>query len=87
MWSRRVLVWFAVFAVVVGGASEAYDRLYEAQLLGPVGMPDWFGWSPLVWFGLLTMTSAVLGIVVPPLVERRRPAETSRPATPAGSSP
>ena len=43
----RVLLWFAVFAVVVGGASEAYDRLYEAQLLGPVGMPTWFGWSPL----------------------------------------
>ena len=77
MWSRRVLLWFAVFAVVVGGASEAYDRLYEAQLLGPVGMPTWFGWSPLVWFGLLTTTSAVLGIVVPPLVERRRPAETA----------
>ena len=77
MWSGRVLLWFAVFAVVVGGASEAYDRLYEAQLLGPVGMPTWFGWSPLVWFGLLTTVSAVLGIVVPPLVERRRPAETA----------
>lgn len=77
MWSRRVLLWFGVFAVVVGGASEAYDRLYEAQLLGPVGMPTWFGWSPLVWFGLLTTMSALLGIVVPPLVERRRPAETA----------
>jgi DHA3 family tetracycline resistance protein-like MFS transporter len=77
MWSRRVLVWFAVFAVVVGGASEAYDRLYEAQLLGPVGLPTWFGWSPLVWFGLLTTASAALGIVVPPLVERRRPAASA----------
>ena len=71
---NRVLAWFALFALVVGGASEAYDRLYEAQLLGPVGLPDWFGWSPLVWFALLSMASAVLGIVVPPLVERARPA-------------
>jgi DHA3 family tetracycline resistance protein-like MFS transporter len=78
MWSCRVLAWFALFAVVVGGASEAYDRLYEAQLLGPVGIPDWFGWSPLVWFGLLTTASAALGIVVPPLVERARPAATAR---------
>jgi DHA3 family tetracycline resistance protein-like MFS transporter len=69
----RVLAWFALFALVVGGASEAYDRLYQAQLLGPVGMPDWFGWSPLVWFALLSVASAVLGIVVPPLVERARP--------------
>jgi DHA3 family tetracycline resistance protein-like MFS transporter len=82
MWSRRVLVWFAVFAVVVGGASEAYDRLYEAQLLGPVGLPTWFGWSPLVWFGLLTTASAALGIVVPPLVERRRPAASADEAHP-----
>jgi DHA3 family tetracycline resistance protein-like MFS transporter len=36
-------------------------------------MPDWFGWSPLVWFALLSVASAVLGIVVPPLVERARP--------------
>ena len=57
----RVLAWFALFALVVGGASEAYDRLYEAQLLGPVGLPDWFGWSPLVWFALLSVASAVLG--------------------------
>jgi DHA3 family tetracycline resistance protein-like MFS transporter len=72
--TSRVLAWFALFAVVVGGASEAYDRLEEAQLLGPVGMPGWFGWSPLVWFALLSVASAVLGIVVPPLVERTRPA-------------
>ena len=77
MWSRRVLVWFAVFAVVVGGASEAYDRLSEMQLLGPVGLPTWFGGSPLVWFGLLTTASAVLGIVIPPLVERCRPAASA----------
>jgi DHA3 family tetracycline resistance protein-like MFS transporter len=36
-------------------------------------MPTWFGWSPLVWFALLSIASAVLGVVVPPLVERARP--------------
>src|SRR5262245_15482588 len=51
MWSSRVLAWFALFAVVVGGASEAYDRLNEAPLIRPVGPPDWFGRAALGWPG------------------------------------
>ena len=76
MRDRPVLARFALFTLLVGGASEAYDRLYEAQLLGPVGLPGWFGWSALVWFAVLSMASAALGVVVPALVDRARPAAT-----------
>lgn len=72
--ASRVLVLCAVAILVAGGASEAFDRLWEAHLLVDVGFPG--SWSPLVWFGVITTLSAAVGIVLPGLVERAAPAAT-----------
>jgi MFS transporter, DHA3 family, tetracycline resistance protein len=72
--ASRVLVLVSLAIFLAGGASEAYDRLWQAQLLGPVGFPA--GTSPLVWFGVVTTLSAGLGVLLPPLIERARPTAT-----------
>ena len=70
--ASRALVLIAVLACVGGGSSEAYDRLWEAQLLH-VGLPHVFGLGDLTWFALLSMASSGAGIVLTRYVERRGP--------------
>ena len=70
--TTRALVLLAALAAVSGGSSEAYDRLWEAQLLH-VGLPHWFGLRDLTWFAMLSMASSALGIVLTRIVERRGP--------------
>jgi DHA3 family tetracycline resistance protein-like MFS transporter len=76
--ASRVLVMLVGLIVISGAASEAYDRFDVPQLLGPVGLPTGFGGSTLIWLGILSTTSAALGIVVARVVRRMEPAKTRR---------
>jgi len=71
----RVLVLLAVFTFIAGGASEAFDRFEQKQLIDNVGVPHWFGLGTLFWLGVLFSLSSLLGVILPPVVQRFRPAE------------
>jgi DHA3 family tetracycline resistance protein-like MFS transporter len=70
--ASTALMLIALLASVSGGSSEAYDRLWEAQLLH-VGLPHVLGLGQLTWFALLSMASSGAGIVLTRYVERRGP--------------
>ena len=70
--ASAALMLIALLASVSGGSSEAYDRLWEAQLLH-VGLPHVLGLGQLPWFALLSMVSSGAGIVLTRYVERRGP--------------
>ncbi len=60
-----------------GASSEGFDRLWEAQLLGNVGLPDPGALDPVVWFGLIRVAAMLLGIGVAELI--RRAVDTADP--------
>jgi MFS transporter, DHA3 family, tetracycline resistance protein len=68
----RTLLTFSVAIALSGGASEAYDRLRETQLVGEVGFPHSMRGSPVFWLAVIGVTSAVVGIAVPWWLDRRR---------------
>ncbi len=73
----RALVLLAVAAALAGAASEPFDRLWQAKYLKEVHFPSFGGWSDLTWFGILNVTSLVLGIGLSTLARRRVKAITS----------
>lgn len=54
-----------------GAWSEAYDRLSEAHVIRDVGLPQFFGLSFVVWFGLIYAASLLLAIFVARPVNRQ----------------
>jgi MFS transporter, DHA3 family, tetracycline resistance protein len=46
----------------LGGASEGFDRLWEAHLLRDIHLPGIGALQPLVWFGLIAVGTGLLGI-------------------------
>ena len=74
----RVLVLLAVFIFIAGGASEAFDRFEQKQLIEGVGVPQWWGLGTLFWLGVLFSVSQLLGVVLPFVVQRFHPAEEPR---------
>lgn len=61
---RRTLLLLAVVIAVAGGSSEAYDRYRERHLLEGIGVPSWFGHSPLVTLAVLFTASSLIGVAV-----------------------
>jgi DHA3 family tetracycline resistance protein-like MFS transporter len=53
-----------------GAASEAFDRLREAQFIREVGLPEIWSLDPVVWFGLLGASSMVVGLIATSLLIR-----------------
>jgi DHA3 family tetracycline resistance protein-like MFS transporter len=62
-----------------GAWSEGYDRLSEAHIIRDVGLPNFFGLSFIVWFGLIYAASLLLSIFVARPANRRL--EQAEPAT------
>ena len=55
----------------LGAWAEGFDRLWEAQLLLEVGLPDVAGLGDVIWFGIFGATTLVLSFAVAaPLVKR-----------------
>ena len=52
-------------------SSEGVDRLYQVHFLKDVGLPDFAGLSPVLWFGLISGGASVLGIAATWVVRRR----------------
>jgi MFS transporter, DHA3 family, tetracycline resistance protein len=69
--ARPILLLIVGITFFGGMWSESIDRLWEAQFLVEVGIPELAGLDPVLWFGVLNAGSLVLALIVAqPLVRR-----------------
>ena len=69
--ANSVLLILVAITFLRGVSDEGFDRLWEAHLLLDIGVPDFAGLSPVLWFGVLNAAAMLLAIVVAqPLVGR-----------------
>jgi DHA3 family tetracycline resistance protein-like MFS transporter len=69
--SRPLILTILAITVVLGLSSEGVDRLYQVHFLRDIGLPSFAGFSPVLWFGLISGGSAVLGIATTQVIRRR----------------
>ena len=68
---KPVLLLMLGIAACWGMSSESFDRLWEAHFLRDVGLPHIGALQPVVWFGILSIGSLLIGIAVNTLLARR----------------
>jgi DHA3 family tetracycline resistance protein-like MFS transporter len=68
---RPVLITFLAIAAIYGMSSEGFDRLWQIHLLHDIGVPGLFGFSYVVWFGLISVVTMLLSILATEIVRRR----------------
>ncbi len=74
--ASRTLLLIALLLFVAGGSSEAYDRYNQKHIVTDIGVPGAvFGpaFSVTGWLAVVALTSALLGVVMPSIVERSSP--------------
>ena len=71
MRARPVLLLILAITFFGGMWSESVDRLWEAHLLVDVGVPEFAGFDPVIWFGVLNAGELVLAIAVAQPLSRR----------------
>lgn len=70
--SARPLVQTILGITVLWGLSgEGVDRLYQVHFIKDVGLPGFAGLSPVLWFGLISGGSALIGIAATQAVRSR----------------
>jgi MFS family permease len=68
--SSAVLPSMLGVSLFVGLALEGFHRLQEAHLLANFSFPVLFGFAPVVWFGVISIGSQVVGIITAELFGR-----------------
>lgn len=71
MRARPILLLVLGITFFGGMWSESVDRLWEAQFLVNIGVPDFAGFNSIIWFGVLNAGAVVLAIVVAQPLSRR----------------
>ena len=71
VWARPILLLITGITFFGGMWSESVDRLWEAHFLTDIGVPEFAGFSSIVWFGVLNAVAVVLAIVVAQPLSRR----------------
>lgn len=61
---HRLLLLMLAIAFFFGMWTESIDRLWQAQLLTEVGLPDVDGISDVIWIGAITAVTMVVGVVI-----------------------
>jgi DHA3 family tetracycline resistance protein-like MFS transporter len=69
--SRPLILLILAITVVSGLSSEGIDRLYQVHFLKDVGLPSFAGLPPVMWFGLISGGSALIGIATTQAIRRR----------------
>lgn len=69
--ARPLLITILAITIVGGLSSEGVDRLNQIHFLKDIGLPKFGGLSPVLWFGLISGGSALLGIAVTQVIRRR----------------
>ncbi len=68
---RPLILTILAITVVWGLSGEGVDRLYQVHFIKDVGLPRFAGLSPVLWFGLISGGSAVIGIATTYVIRRR----------------
>ncbi|MBU7316934.1 MFS transporter [Paenibacillus oleatilyticus] len=68
---QPVLLMILVVTLFSGAASEGYDRLWEAHLIKEIGFPAEQPFSMAMWFGLISVLTTFLSLIVVRLAEKR----------------
>lgn len=77
--ARPVVKTLILVSLVVGLASEAFDRLNTASIIERFTFPTVFGYTgPVVWFGLSGIVGILLGLVGTHALERWNPEALAR---------
>jgi len=80
---RQVVRTLILISLIVGLASEAFDRLNQVYILDRFAFPSMFGSNnPVIWFGLSGIVSTILGLAASEVLTRRNP-EALGSGTPA----
>jgi len=69
--SRSLIILILAITVVWGLSGEGIDRLNQVHFLKDVGLPTLGGLSPVLWFGVISGGSALIGIVATQVIRRR----------------
>ncbi|MGH7764055.1 MAG: MFS transporter [Candidatus Dormibacteraceae bacterium] len=72
-----------ILAITVfwGLSGEGVDRLYQVHFIKDVGLPTFAGLSPVLWFGLISGGSALIGIAATQVIRRRLDLEDHKVVT------
>ena len=68
---RPLIVTILAITVVLGLSSEGVDRLYQVHFLRDIGLPSFAGFSPVLWFGLISGVASLFGIAATWVIRRR----------------
>jgi DHA3 family tetracycline resistance protein-like MFS transporter len=69
--AQPVLLLILAIAFFAGASTESFDRLKEAHLLLDVGLPSLGSLDPVVWFGIFSAGSMLIGLGASQLLVRR----------------
>jgi DHA3 family tetracycline resistance protein-like MFS transporter len=69
--TRPLILTILAITVVSGLSSEGIDRLYQVHFLKDVVLPSFAGLSPVLWFGLISGGSSLIGIATTQVIRRR----------------
>ena len=69
--SRPLIILILAITVVWGLSGEGIDRLNQVHFLKDVGLPRFGGLSPVLWFGVISGGSALIGIAATQIIRRR----------------
>ena len=69
--ARPILLLVLGITFFGGMWSESVDRLWEAQFLVNIGVPEFAGFNSIIWFGILNAGAVLLAIAVAQPLSRR----------------
>src|SRR5260370_11262714 len=67
---RPLIISILAITVVWGLSGEGFDRLNQVHFLKDVGLPSFAGLPPVLWFGVISEGSALLGIAATQIIRR-----------------
>lgn len=68
--AQPILLLILIVTLFSGASSEGYDRLREAHLIREIGFPAAIPLSMAVWFGVMAVATAFLGLIAVKLTEK-----------------
>jgi MFS transporter, DHA3 family, tetracycline resistance protein len=77
----RLIVIILAITVVWGLSGEGIDRLNQVHFLKDVGLPKFAGLSPVLWFGVISGGSTLIGIATTRIIRRRLDLQDQRQVT------
>ncbi|HEV2475597.1 MAG TPA: MFS transporter [Candidatus Dormibacteraeota bacterium] len=79
--NSRLIVIILAITVVWGLSGEGIDRLNQVHFLRDVGLPNFAGLSPVLWFGVISGGSTLIGIATTSVIRRRLDLQDHRQVT------